>query len=41
MYGRDEYTITGLGHGLGHKPFVVATVGADIDLSARTADELV
>ena len=40
MYGRDEYTITGLGHGLGHTPFVVATVG-DIDLSARTADELV
>jgi len=41
MRGRDEYTITGLGHGLGHTPFVVATVGADIDLSARTADELV
>jgi sister chromatid cohesion protein DCC1 len=41
VYGRGEYADTGLGHGLGHTPFVVATVGADIDLSARAAGGLV
>lgn len=33
------YTLPG--QQLGHTPFVVATVGFDIDLSARTADGLV
>jgi len=41
--GRRVYIVqtnSGLGHELGQTPFVVATVG-DIDLSARTAEELV
>jgi hypothetical protein len=41
VYGRREFADTGPERGLGHTPFVVATVGADIDLSARTADGLV